>query len=213
MQKAPAHSYRVTNVNYASLAVWVPFVCTFHRRCGQNNVSLQPNLNVGFRRACAKSHSHNPLLLAYWLASCISVLTTIYYSFRIRQTNYTKRRKIRRTTMPIFNLRGDPGGADAPGAGTAAAAASTSAAGAASAAEESFPEIKGRVESKLMSMWHNVKYGNGVVVTAFLRCDREFEWDEVLKCSQCQAGWIIQMLLPAGISFFFENINLDRHSI
>lgn len=26
-------------------------------------------------------------------------------------------------------------------------------------AEESFPEIKGRVESKLMSMWHNVKYG------------------------------------------------------
>lgn len=25
--------------------------------------------------------------------------------------------------------------------------------------EESFPEIKGRVESKLMSMWHNVKYG------------------------------------------------------
>lgn len=25
--------------------------------------------------------------------------------------------------------------------------------------DESFPEIKGRVESKLMSMWHNVKYG------------------------------------------------------
>lgn len=28
-----------------------------------------------------------------------------------------------------------------------------------STADESFPEIKGRVESKLMSMWHNVKYG------------------------------------------------------
>ncbi|XP_037029682.1 cysteine protease ATG4D [Bradysia coprophila] len=27
--------------------------------------------------------------------------------------------------------------------------------------DESFPEIKGRVESKLMSMWHNVKYGWG----------------------------------------------------
>lgn len=25
--------------------------------------------------------------------------------------------------------------------------------------DDSFPEIKGRVESKLMSMWHNVKYG------------------------------------------------------
>lgn len=25
--------------------------------------------------------------------------------------------------------------------------------------EESYPEIKGKVESKLMSMWHNVKYG------------------------------------------------------
>lgn len=72
--------------------------------------------------------------------------------------------------MPIFNLRGDPGGADAAGAGNAATTAAggtttaPSAAGAAaSAAEESFPEIKGRVESKLMSMWHNVKYGNGVV--------------------------------------------------
>lgn len=25
--------------------------------------------------------------------------------------------------------------------------------------DDSYPEIKGRVESKLMSMWHNVKYG------------------------------------------------------
>lgn len=29
----------------------------------------------------------------------------------------------------------------------------------ATSVDESFPEIKGRVESKLMSMWHNVKYG------------------------------------------------------
>lgn len=29
--------------------------------------------------------------------------------------------------------------------------------------DESFPEIKGRVESKLMSMWHNVKYGENFV--------------------------------------------------
>lgn len=28
-----------------------------------------------------------------------------------------------------------------------------------STGDESFPEIKGRVESKLISMWHNVKYG------------------------------------------------------
>lgn len=28
--------------------------------------------------------------------------------------------------------------------------------------DDSFPEIKGRVESKLMSMWHNVKYGKYV---------------------------------------------------
>lgn len=30
--------------------------------------------------------------------------------------------------------------------------------------DDSFPEIKGRVESKLMSMWHNVKYGKYVSI-------------------------------------------------
>lgn len=30
--------------------------------------------------------------------------------------------------------------------------------------DDSFPEIKGRVESKLMSMWHNVKYGKFVLM-------------------------------------------------
>lgn len=34
--------------------------------------------------------------------------------------------------------------------------------------EESFPEIKGRVESKLMSMWHNVKYGKKFVIFYFI---------------------------------------------
>lgn len=48
--------------------------------------------------------------------------------------------------------------------------------------DESFPEIKGRVESKLMSMWHNVKYGECVTefVIWCLDNDRSIEMRKIL---------------------------------
>lgn len=64
--------------------------------------------------------------------------------------------------MHRFNLRHD---SPEPSATVAAATTTTNtsaphhAGTIVAAADESFPEIKGRVESKLMSMWHNVKYG------------------------------------------------------
>lgn len=62
--------------------------------------------------------------------------------------------------MPtLFNLRNEPNAGTAAETAAAGAPSAADTVDAAATADESFPEIKGRVESKLMSMWHNVKYG------------------------------------------------------